>query len=251
MPTAVRFVRFDKSPIDIFFVQALHIGIQIFGIVGCLFAVQHGDVALVNQVAQHTDTGIPLKVLINSAFDVGREANQIAFVLIKRSRLIIGRVHFRRVFFPSMPRIIVHRLITIETIKIAHSIGQIAHIHRQAMIGNQIFGVVEETKYAIMFGRVRRLDIKRMNIFRILRTITIIINVGQRAALKTKVGIVGNAWQCAKIPAGFDFFLGSSHRIRLLSGGYDRYRILRHNHQRHRHKAESEKYSFHSRQLLK
>ena len=103
-----------------------------------------------------------------------------------------------------MPRRVVLRLIAVETVEVAHSVRQIGRIERETIAGDEVLGVIVETEYTVVFGRVRTLKIERVDILGVLLAITIVIDIGQHTSLKTVVGIVRYRGQDTEVPTGLD-----------------------------------------------
>ena len=70
-------------------------------------SVEHLDIAVVNEVAEHTETGIPLEVLVDSALNVPRDADEVAFIFIEHARAIVLEDHFLGFLGPVVPGIVV------------------------------------------------------------------------------------------------------------------------------------------------
>ena len=96
------------------------------------------------------------------------------------------------------------RLKAVETIEVAHLVGEVGNVDTEAMVGNEVFGVVGEAEKPIVFGSGGGFGIERMVVVGVDGTIAKIIDVGEQTELKPEVGIVGKAGQDAECPAAAD-----------------------------------------------
>ena len=113
-----------------------------------------------------------------------------------------------------MEVLIINRLITIETIEIAHGIRLIRSIKSQTMIGNQILTIIINTENTIALSCISSLSINRVDILRILRTISIKVDISECTSLKTKVCIKSHRRQSTKIPTCLDL---TTHRVHIMN----------------------------------
>jgi hypothetical protein len=96
------------------------------------------------------------------------------------------------------------RLKAVETIEVAHLVGEVGDVDTEAMVGNEVFGVVGEAEKPIVFGSGGGFGIERMVVVGVDGTIAKIIDVGEQTELKPEVGIVGETGQDAECPAATD-----------------------------------------------
>ena len=178
-----------------------------------MFTVEHVDIAFAYHIAKYANTRIPLDILPNSAFNISSKAEKIAFIFIERARLVFCYIHFVRIFLPLVEILIIHRLIAVETIEVAHGVWLIGSIKGQTVLRNQILAVIVHTEDTIVLGGISRLCIKGMDILRVLRTIAIIVNIGQSATLETQVSIKSYRWQHAEVPTCLNL---TTERVHLL-----------------------------------
>ena len=218
MPSAFHLIRAYQAPCLVFVIQQLFAGIKcfllivLFGGIELILAVEHLDIAVVNQIPQYTQTGVPFEVFVNRSLDISGHTDEVAFVLIEHTRtvvLILRMVNdvlrvLGQFVGPIMPVIVIAGLITVKAVEIAHSVRQIGSIQRQAITRNEIFRVIVETENTMVFGGISRLQIERMDIFRILRTVAVVINIGQHTSLEAIVRIVGDRRQNTEVPAGLN-----------------------------------------------
>ena len=194
MPTAFHFIFTNQAPLFIFIVQQWLIGIKGLLVlqrwVVHILTIQHIDITIVYQITQDSQTGIPFQIFVDCSLNISRHTNQVAFIFIEHTRAVFIKIHLFRLLGPVVPIIVITRVITIKSVKVAHSIRQIRCIQRQSVTWNKILRVIVKAEYTMMFGRVSRLDIQRVNILRILRTVTIIIDITQHTALETIIGII-------------------------------------------------------------
>ena len=61
---------------------------MLLGGIVLVLAVEHLDITVVNDITEHTDSGIPLEVLVYSTFYIARHTNQVTFVFVEDARLI-------------------------------------------------------------------------------------------------------------------------------------------------------------------
>ena len=161
MPSAFHLIRAYQSPFLVFVVQQLCFRIQRFLVrqlrVKLVLTVQHVDIAIVDDIAQHTKTGIPLQILVYRSFDISRYTNQVAFILVEHTRDIVFHHHLFRFLRPIVPSIVILRLIAVKAVKVAHRVRQIRRIQCQTITRNEILRVVVKTEDSVVFRRVRRL----------------------------------------------------------------------------------------------
>ena len=203
----------NESPLYVFLIQTFHIlihrllGITLRSRVKDIFlTIQHINIALVNHIAEHTKTSIPLDILPNRSLNICRKTEEIAFVFIERTRLVIFQyAHLSRIFLPFVEVLIINGLIAIETIKVAHGVWLISRVQCQSVLWNQVLAIIVHAENTIVLGSISRLCIQRVDIFRVLRTIAIVVDIGERTALESQVGIKCHRWQYTKVPTRFDF----------------------------------------------
>ena len=250
MPAAIGFCLVDQSPFYVFLIQSFYIWIKCFLItqrqlrIELVLAVEHIDITLVNHIAKHTHTCIPLNILPDSTLDIRSKTEKVAFVLIERTRLVVLQyTHLCRVLFPLVEVLIIDRLIAIEAIEVTHRIRLISSIQSQSMFGNQVFAIIVHTENTVVLGGICCLGIKRMDILWILRTITIVIDVRQCTTLETKIGIKCHRRQRSKVPTCLYL---APKRIHLLN-----FIFLRCVHRQREHSNDNkQEYTFHNSQFL-
>ena len=81
-------------------------------------AVEHGNIALVNHIAEYAQPGIPLPVARDCAFDVGGNAYKVALVLVECTRKVFGRI-----LLGIVPAHVVKRWVSVVSVEVAHSVG--------------------------------------------------------------------------------------------------------------------------------
>ena len=96
------------------------------------------------------------------------------------------------------------RLKAVETIEVAHLVGEVGNVDTEAMVGNKVFGVVGEAEKPIVFGSGGGFGIERMVVVGVDGPVAKIIDVGEQTELKPEVGIVGETGQDAECPATAD-----------------------------------------------
>ena len=222
VPTTECLVLVNDTPLNILLVHALHVFIHRFlsitvssRVIHILLAIEHINIALVNHVAEYTKTCIPLDIFPNSTFNVGSEAEKVTFILIERARLVVlQHTHLSRVFLPLVEILVINRLIAIEAIEIAHGVWLISSIKGQTVLGNQVLAIIVHAEDTIVLGGISRLRIQRVDILRVLRTIAIVVNIGQSATLETQVSIKSYRWQYAEVPTRLNL---TTERVHLLN----------------------------------
>ena len=184
MPSAILLVVADQSPVLILVVEQLLIRVERFLFTGfevrieLALAVEHLDIAIVDQIAQDPYSGIPFEVFVDRAFHIARHTDQIAFILIEHTRAILVHIHFLGLLVPGIPILIILGLIAVEAVEIAHSIRQIGGIEGETMIGDEVFGIVVETEYTMVLGRISAFEIDRVDILGVLLAVAIVIDIG-------------------------------------------------------------------------
>ena len=195
MPTAFLLVIANQTPLFVLIVQQGLVRIERFLVrkrrVVHVLTVQHIDIAIVYQITQYTQTGVPFQVLVDRALDISCHADQVAFIFIEHTRAVVFYHHFLRFLRPVVPGVVIARVVAVKAVEVAHGIRQIGRIQRQTVTRNKVLRVVVEAEDSVMFGRVSSLDIQRVDILRILRTVAVVIDIRQHTTLEAIVGIVG------------------------------------------------------------
>ena len=211
MPTAFALIRSDESPRLVLVVKSLHGRVEGFLLIALFFrvelilAVEHVDITVVDDIAENSESGIPFEVLVDRSLDVSGYTDEVAFVLIEDAGLIIlGMRHLLGLFLPEMPVGMVEGLESVESVEVAHGVRQIGGVEREAVSGNEVFGVVVEAENAVVLGGIGGLEIEGVDIFGVLRTVTVVIDVRQHTALETVIGVIGDRRQDSEVPSGLD-----------------------------------------------
>ena len=215
VPAALHLIPANQSPLLIFIIEQLFIGVERFlmveGWVVFVLAVEHIDVAVVDDITEHTQSGIPFQAFVDRALDIARDADEVAFVLVEHAAAVGGGVHLLRLLRPVMQGVVILGLIAVIAVEVAHSIGQIGGVKRQSVARYEVFGVVVEAEDTMVFGGIGRLNVERVNVFGILTAIAVVINVGEHTTLEAVVGIIGDRRQDTEVPAGLDFITQGVH----------------------------------------
>ena len=167
MPSPVHLVPSDEPPLFVLVVEQLFIGIECFLVPFLGFgpvlvlAVEHADVAIVHDVSEYADTGIPFEVFVNRSFDVAGNTDEVTFVFIEHARTIVFvSGHFGGVFFPVMPREVILRLVAVESVEVAHSVRQIGGIECESVTRDEVLGVVVEAEDAVVLGGISGFEVE-------------------------------------------------------------------------------------------
>ena len=67
----------------------------------------------------------------------------------------------------------------------------------------------------MVFGGISRLQIERMDVLGILRTVAVVIDISQHTSLEAVIRIVGDRRQNTEVPAGLNLAAKRVHFLRL------------------------------------
>ena len=73
---------------------------------------------------------------------------------------------------------IIYRLVSVVTIEVAHRIRLIGSIKGEAMVRDQVFAIVVHAEDTIVLGSICCFCVDRVDVFWVLRAISIIIDIG-------------------------------------------------------------------------
>lgn len=143
---------------------------------------------------QQTNARVPVPGFGNGALKVGAETEKVALELVVGTGLVhaVGLVGIGCFVIGS---------VAVIAVEVAHLVGQVGDVDAEAVVGDEVFGVVGEAEKAVLLGGVGRLGIEGVVVVRIDRSIAKIIDIGEGPVLESEVGIVGHTGQHTESPS--------------------------------------------------
>ena len=172
---------------------------QVVGLFLCEL-VEAVDINRTNAEIEKADAGVPVPRTADFTLKVSTETEEVATVFI------VGTRDVSVIALTAVGGVVVG-LIAVEAVEVAHLIGQIGEVDTEAVVGDEILGVIGEAKDAKVFGCVCSFGVERVKVLGIGGAIAKIVDVCQRTVLETKVGVEGDTGQHAKSPTLTDMLL--------------------------------------------